>query len=283
MTQVITEKRGGSGGGTFVVAVLVLGLAAVVLNAAVMFGVSFKKKPVSLSLPLQEIPKQLGVWRQVGVDQPLPSDIEHTLGTEKYVFRVYADTRVIRPEWLEDAEGDDAMKRQAAEQLIGVARAKAPEAFINMAVTYYTGLVDTVAHIPDRCYVADGYEPTRSPEVVDWKAGGRDVRVRYINFEDQTARGLEPKNVAYFFHVNGQFEHDPITGVRLRLQDLREKHGYYAKIEMMNLVKDQAAARAAMADFLSAGLPSIERCMPDWQKVKASERSGGTEQVAAAG
>ena len=108
------------------------------------------------------------------MDQPLPSDIEHTLGTEKYVFRVYADTRAIRPEWLEDAESDDAMKRQTAEQLIGVARAKAPEAFINMAVTYYTGLVDTVAHIPDRCYVADGYEPTRSPEVVDWKAGGRD-------------------------------------------------------------------------------------------------------------
>ena len=35
-----------------------------------------------------------------------------------------------------------------------------PDALVNFAVTYYTGLVDTVAHIPDRCYVADGFEPT---------------------------------------------------------------------------------------------------------------------------
>ena len=37
-------------------------------------------------------------------------------------------------------------------------RPKNPKAVVNLGLTYYTGLVDTVAHIPDRCYIADGYE-----------------------------------------------------------------------------------------------------------------------------
>jgi hypothetical protein len=267
------KSRKGSGRVSFVVAVAVLVVAAVAINAAVIFGVSFKKKPVALSLPLQEIPSQLGPWKQVGVDQPLPSDIEHTLGTEKYVFRMYADTRLVKPEWIEGMNDEDQLKRDESARMIGQMRAKAPEAFVNMAVTYYTGLVDTVAHIPDRCYVADGYEPTQSPEVVTWGAGSKAIDVRYINFQDQTARGMESKNVAYFFQVNGGYEHDPITGVRLRLQDLRERLGYYAKIEMMNQVSDQSVAKRAMSEFLSASLPEIERCLPDWEKAKAADRA----------
>jgi hypothetical protein len=96
------------------------------------------------------------------------------------------------------------------------------------------------------------------------------VTVRYIKFQDQTDRQPD-RNVAYFFQVNGAYECDPIRGVRIRLQDLRERHGYYAKIELMNQVKDESAAKAAMTDFLSAALPDIERCLPDWKKVKAEE------------
>ena len=35
-----------------------------------------------------------------------------------------------------------------------------PQAVINVGLTYYTGMVDTVSHIPDRCYIADGFEPS---------------------------------------------------------------------------------------------------------------------------
>jgi hypothetical protein len=263
-----------SGRVAFIVAVAVLGLAAVGLNGATEFlKLYFKKLPVSLSMPLKEVPAQLGPWRQVFADRPLESDIEHTLGTEEYIFRLYADTRVVKPEWLADVESDDPGKREAALRVLGEMQAKAPQAFVNMAVTYYTGMVDTVAHIPDRCMVADGYEPTKPPEVVTWDVKPHaPVTVRYINFEDQTARGSVNRNVAYFFQVNGAYEHDPITGVRLRLQDLTERHGYYAKIELMNLVHDQSTAKAAMADFLTSALPDVERCLPDWAKVKAEEQ-----------
>ena len=38
-----------------------------------------------------------------------------------------------------------------------------------MSVTYYTGMVDTVAHVPERCVTADGYEPRPGENVtIKW-------------------------------------------------------------------------------------------------------------------
>ena len=39
-------------------------------------------------------------------------------------------------------------------------QAEHPETVINIGIFYYTGLVDTVAHIPERCYIADGFDVT---------------------------------------------------------------------------------------------------------------------------
>ena len=35
----------------------------------------------------------MGPWVQVSIDQPLDPDIEHTLGTDQYIFRDYVDSR----------------------------------------------------------------------------------------------------------------------------------------------------------------------------------------------
>ena len=46
--------------------------------------------------------------------------------------------------------------------------------------------------------------------------GGEDVEVRFINFEDQTpSRKAVNKNVAYFFHCNGDYVGDPPDDVDL--------------------------------------------------------------------
>lgn len=265
------DNKAGGSRVAFVVAVVVLGLAAVGLNAATSFlELYFKKLPVELTLPLKEIPGQFGPWKQVFADKPLEGDIEHELGTNEYVFRLYADTRVVRPEALEGLEDPDPAKRESAHRALMAQQQQRPDAFVNMAVTYYTGMVDTVAHIPDRCYVADGFQPSEY-EIVTWQAGGKPVGARFINFEDQTARGTVNRNVAYFFHVNGVYETDPITGVRLRLQDLRERRGYYAKVELMTQGLKAPTASKVMEDFLGAALPSVERCLPDWEKVKAAD------------
>ncbi len=148
---------------------------------------------------------------------------------------------------------------------------------IHLGLTYYTGLVDTVAHIPDRCYIADGYEPS-SYTVPTWKLGpdasGKyfPLPVRFISFQDSTGNNRVSKCVAYVFHTNGHYESDPL-GVRQTLEDLTERYGYYAKIEMMTVGEDTEVASAAMTEFLTAARPQIEACLPDWNKLKRQSHS----------
>jgi hypothetical protein len=140
---------------------------------------------------------------------------------------------------------------------------------VNVAVTYYTGLVDTVAHIPDRCYIADGYQPSRYEQptwLIETESGTRPLQVRLINFEVQTGFSKVTRSVSYFFHVNGRYESDPL-GVRRSLQNLFERYGYYAKVELMTLLPNPDESARVMTDFLSVALPEIEKSWPDWNRV----------------
>jgi hypothetical protein len=267
---------------TFLIAVAVLFVAALTLNGAVqMMKLHFRKEPVALRHPLDEIPPQLGPWLQISKDEPLDKEIQDVLGTEKYIFRNYVDTRQISAAELAILKKEIATGDVTA-HMVRLQNEK-PTSVLTGAVTYYTGLVDTVAHIPDRCYVADGFEPidhsfpiwdVSPPAVLGAYSDApiRNLKVCFINFDDQTpSRSRLPVNVAYFFQCNGTYESDPIDGVRLRLQDLSERHGYYAKIELKTVMSDTNAAKSTMADFLRYALPEIERCLPDWQAVKQSE------------
>lgn len=146
-----------------------------------------------------------------------------------------------------------------------------PGDVIHVGLTYYTGLVDTVAHIPDRCYIADGYEPA-SYTTPTWTLGPDTsgnrypLPVRFIYFEDQTGTNRVPKCVSYVFHVNGHYDNDSL-GVRRTLESLTERYGYYAKIELMTIGNDQDLAAQAMTEFLTAARGQIEACFPDWKKV----------------
>jgi hypothetical protein len=260
----------------------VLALAATGLNVTTRaMSLYFKKEPVPLARALETLPLQFGPWLQVSKDTPLPPDIEEALATKEYVFRDYVDTRQLSafelqtlrsaPEQVskEEAARGVRSKREVVERI----RFDHPTAVLNMAVTYYTGMVDTVAHIPDRCYIADGFQPTTYEQPI-WDAGKyadgkeRRVPVRFINFEDQTgARSSIPRSVSYLFHVNGQYECDPIK-VRIALQGLQERYAYYSKVELMMLTQDQEAAAKTKADFLSYALPEIEKSWPNWQKIK---------------
>ena len=267
----------------FMAAVVVLAVAAVGLNASVGYmKLHFKKQPVPMARPLASIPADLGLWQQVSQDEALDPEIEHALGTDQYIFRDYMDARVVGKETIAavrrlnesilDAKTPEDVKRLKDEraQLIGRTRLSHPTGVINLAVTYYTGLVDTVAHVPDRCYVADGYEPKTWQEL-NWNIDEeRPVEVRLISFEDGTGRSASTRSVAYFFHVNGNFTSSP-NAVRLALQNLFERHGYYAKVEVMTLIKDPAASARVMQDFLSNVMPEVRKSLPDWEAVKRGE------------
>jgi hypothetical protein len=231
---------------------------------------SFRKQAVSLQKPLSHIPERLGPWVQVSVDTRLRPDIEHTLGATEYIFRDYLDSRLVSEEVLRKFVGVSDEERG---RMIGALLQKHPEAYIHVTVQFYTGMVDTVAHIPDRCFIAGGYEQTEY-KVAQWAcfAGkpGENPAARYIQFEDRIRPGQLPRQVAYFFHVNGRFENDPLE-VRQVLQDLFERYGYYSKVELMTLTPDRTKAAGVLNDFLTHALPEIEKALPNWEKIKAEE------------
>jgi hypothetical protein len=258
----------------FVVAAVVLLAAAIGLNGAVaQFQLYFRKLPVPLRHDLTSLPARMGSWAQVSLDEPLAKDMQDVLATDLYIFRDYINLDVFTdPAVLSQFDNKTTAERKA---LLVKLQAAHPEAVINMAITYYTGKVDTVAHVPDRCYVADGYEPSTYDEL-KWDLGsGRlgktadedpRVPVRVINFEDQTGFEKAPRTVVYFFHVNGHYESDSQV-VRWRLQNLQQRYGYYAKIELMMVPRDRAESARVIQSFLVGAMPEIERLLPDWNRV----------------
>jgi hypothetical protein len=260
----------------FLLAAFILALSAVGLNVAVSsLRLKFTKERVELASELSTLPVHMGPWLQVSKDEPLDKEVGESLGTTHYIFRDYVDTRLVNKSTLAQFDGLGSMERK---QLVSRIQQSQPDAVINCAVTYYTGLVDTVAHIPERCYVADGFNPI-NPETVAWDVGplkianGPDAAVahpklelRYINFEDQAGQRLT-RRVAYCFYTNGHFESDPV-GVRTTLADLRTRHGFYSKIELMATIPDHDRCERVMTDFLTSAMPEIQKCYPDWNSVE---------------
>lgn len=252
----------------FLVVVAVLLIAAVGLNGATQFlQLHFKKLPVPLSRPLTEVVAKMGPWQQVSIDEALSHEFQEALATDNYVFRDYVDTRLITDKEIAQFKDKTPQERK---RLLLELQLKKPQAVINMGLTYYTGLVDTVAHVPDRCYIADGYEPSRY-DVVEWDALKNrtgDHKVRFIVFEDSVPGRSVAKNVAYFFHCDGQYLNDPI-GVRKSLASLTQRYGYYMKVELQTVTLKPDEASRVMNDFLTTSLPEIEKCLPDWAKLNA--------------
>jgi hypothetical protein len=278
----------------FIVAAAFLLISAVGLNAATTFlKLHFRKVAVplpvkSLTDETEGLPARLGPWAQALPDEPLNPDMEDALGTRQYVYRKYIDTRLDphagnilhSPTKMErDDRYVDFLKRHTQDDKGGPL-----VPVLTVGITYYTGLVDTVAHIPERCYIANGFEQA-SKDVETMPADGfadgkaRDLKFTFINFDDQTNQE-HGVFVAYFFQVNGKYTEDPIE-VRKTLQDLTEKYGYYAKVEIKAASNDagrvptpeyRAAVKNAITDFIGAALPELEKRLPDWQRVKAGGR-----------
>jgi len=116
----------------FIVCALSLLLGTVGLNAAVKaFKLYLRKLPIEASLPVRVVPAETESWKRVGNDAELSADVVKTLGTENYLTRVYAEKN--------PAEGERPR-------------------LLELHLAYYTGMVDTVPHIPERCMVGGGFQ-----------------------------------------------------------------------------------------------------------------------------
>ena len=269
----------------FVIVAVVLASAAVGLNSTVQaMGVFFKKEAVPLRKPINSLPTQLGPYLQINTDEPMPKDQEHTLGTKDYLNRLYVDTRLLQPRTLVDLKSTDPMIRESARR---IAMNQGLEGLIYFHTAYYTGMVDTVAHIPERCMVGGGFDP-ENPDTVSipvWDSprnGSTDLRIKYIEFtqrDPDQMNSVQSCNIGYFFAVNGEYESDALSGVRAKLQNLTERFGYYCKFEMKTFHGKNRAqvAQDRMADFLKYLMPEAEKILPDWSQVQAQSAKARSE------
>ena len=238
-------------------------------------NVFLQKEPVELRDSLSNIPSHLGPWTKVGQDESLTEAVIETLGSEEFLSRGYARD-------VEDG-GD----------------------LIVLHVVYYTGFVDAVPHIPDRCLEAGGWRKQTLPRNYDlpvdrstWYADpefvhssgepypvttarhpitGRDMLVRLpvgdfqlrVTEFHQSSRPDERLFAGYFFIANGRVTSMPM-GVKRLAFDTSARYAYYAKVQFsMYGDRDFESEQfvQTVAGFSGELLPQLMRCLPDWAEV----------------
>lgn len=101
--------------------------------------VYLRKEPVPLRRDLGSVPTALGRWQKVGDDQVMDAAMVESLGTDKYLTRSYA------------LDGDPS------------------KGVLMLHLAYYTGMIDTVPHIPERCWGAGGLVQLGQPSVMRFR------------------------------------------------------------------------------------------------------------------
>jgi len=222
----------------FLVSLVLLGGAAVAVQAAQRLGgVSFRKAAVPLRKPLSEFDfRRIAPYRLVKTLR-LPGSVEKELGTTDYLEAVIEDPTLSGP-------GEPGRR-------------------IDLFVTYYTGGVDQVPHVPEECYVGGGYDILES-STLDLTVPGVGLpddrlEVRRLLFQSGRSGGEAVRPVLYFFMVNGSFVSSR-TAARVRLADVRYKHAYFSKVELAfqnGAQPDGKQSTALAAKLLTKVLPVL--------------------------
>ena len=273
-------------GGLLIVAIL--GQTSVV-NAT---GVALTKLPLPLRHGLTlSFPDQAGDWELLHLDPKLPKDVESELGTDEYFNRYYVNNDAgvyassINVKTLDDKPGG---------RLIGWEGFDQPGALAKVHVTYYTGMLDTIPHVPDKCWVVAGQrqvysqphtiELSRSdyrpdPEHADMvlaESKGFDKTVRLPTdkveatiFTGETLDGHRT-TALYFFIANGNIVASN-HNVRFNF-NMKDRYSYYCKVEVMfpGIVDPDEVEKHA-GELLNDLLPEVMACLPDWTEVVAGD------------
>ncbi len=254
-------------------------VAAVVWNI-VMRGKYFAKKPVPPPPHAQfeehrltNFPDRIGPYVLAG-DGELSNKLDgqpdglliereenlETLGTLKddwnwYYMAVYRDTR---------AEPNSSGR------------------YIRLDITYYTGLLEAVPHVGERCIVAGGGTiirndckpiavglPTLSAAWEKW----RDIKVYRTTYEvRRRADAVTRASQYHIFSMNGEPAYRWET-VRWEMGALTLKYCYFAKIQITTRVPepDVEKSDAICREFLEYVLPEVLQFFPSTDDVKKME------------
>jgi hypothetical protein len=266
----------------FLVALAVLVCAALGMGAAIRaYHLTLVKLPIHPppGHPLNSMPRETASWRAIGADRLEKGEVLETLGTENYLTRTYAKKR-------------PAAKPGAEPELD-------PDSVLEFHTAYYTGMIDTVPHVPDRCFVAGGMQladltkdvalpldQTRwrpDPDASGTSAG----RLYRIRATDGTYHHLprDPQDLklhsmrflgggkdlyaGYFFIANGGAV-PRAEDVRLLAFDLHSRYAYYIKVQFTsNSVRSEEELGQLAASFLDETFGDLMECAPEWTQVQA--------------
>ncbi len=267
----------------FLVALAVLVASAAGMTAGIRaFDIYLAKLPVNApeGRTLGSIPAETANWIKVGADRIESADVVATLGTSNYLSRVYVEKHPKDP-----------------------ARPRA----VDLHLAYYTGMIDTVPHVPDRCFIGGGMTQGTDPVYlplnldqsrwfldpdVDEAQRGKIWRVRLADDRNLTSRPgqsvrlpREPESLrmrvmgfdnadgprifaGYFFIANGGHT-DNAQNVRALAFNLTDDYAYYVKVQCTSQAASAEDLASMSADLLSELIGEIMLCTPDWTEVQA--------------
>ncbi|MFM7259416.1 MAG: exosortase-associated EpsI family protein [bacterium] len=265
----------------YIVAITTLAVAGIGFYALIrQFNVFLTKERVDLRRPLDAVPTTIGRWSRIGPDNSYSDIMLEELGTRSYLDRTYA------------INGDPA------------------KGALHVHVAYYTGTIDAVPHIPERCWAVGGLELTQNSEPANldidrskWRPSDvdgyftsdvidpvtadiesvtmpvGDLVATTIEFQDPKSPKIRQVG-GYFFIANGRLESSSY-GVRRAAFNLSDRYAYYCKVQVTKkgLVDDEDGSligpfKEDATELLGALLPEVMRCLPDWPEWEAKARGG---------
>jgi len=229
-------------------------------------------------LKVMSLPIETANWIRVGTDQIESAEIVDELDTQEYLTRTY----------VEKTGKDGNIPRR-----------------VQLHIAYYTGMIDTVPHVPDRCFIGGGYSEgghsASIPITLDdstWKltedvreswrgqvftmkasteygeTGGKritlprnphDISMRAMDFVDD--RRGQTLYAGYFFIANGGTV-ERAEGVRMLAFDLSDDYAYYLKVQVTSQTVESLDELGEVASSLINDLiGDIMYCLPDWVEV----------------
>lgn len=160
----------------FVIALLVLAISAAGFGRVISaYGIHLRKLAIEPAegRTVASLPRETESWIQIGADQVMDSEILDTLGTTNQVSRNYV---------LKGTEGPEAK-------------------VISFHAAYYTGMIDTVPHVPERCFVGGGLQKSSASVVMDLPVAGGD----WVEDETVPEQFRGPSGVIYTAPTSWQY------------------------------------------------------------------------------
>ncbi|MEZ6242152.1 MAG: exosortase-associated EpsI family protein [Phycisphaerales bacterium] len=127
----------------FIVALVLMGVGALGFGAAISrYRLHLTKLEIQPpgNRQLSKLPTETEHWKQIGADEAESEEVLEVLGTRNYVSRIYE---------RKQEPGDTGKPFQ-----------------IQLHAAYYTGMIDTVPHVPERCFVGGGLQQATSSRVM---------------------------------------------------------------------------------------------------------------------